>query len=69
MERIPVFSDTIASVGFDETTEVLEVQFLNGVVYHYLGVSIELYAFLMASGNFNEIYFSEKSKENIRNIR
>ncbi len=38
MERNPVSSSQIASVGFDRENKVLEVEFHNGGVYHYEGV-------------------------------
>jgi hypothetical protein len=38
MERIPVTSTSIASVGYDAASYVLEVEFGNGHVYQYFDV-------------------------------
>ncbi|MGH3992422.1 MAG: KTSC domain-containing protein [Pseudonocardiaceae bacterium] len=38
MDRTPVSSSTVASVGYDATTATLEVEFSNGSVYQYFDV-------------------------------
>jgi len=38
MERINVRSSNISSIGFDDSSEVLEVSFKGGGVYEYSGV-------------------------------
>jgi KTSC domain len=38
MERRPVRSSNIASIGYDPEKEILEVEFLNGGVYRYTGI-------------------------------
>ena len=40
----------------------MEVEFLDGTVYQYLEVTVELYAVLMATGQFNEPYFDKEVK-------
>ena len=45
MERHPVESSSLASVGHEERT--LEVEFRNGGVYRYLGVSADLHRELL----------------------
>jgi hypothetical protein len=45
MIRVPVVSSNLASVGHEDTT--LEVEFKNGQLYHYFGVSQELYQELL----------------------
>ena len=37
MQRTPVSSDAILSVGFDPSRLVLEIEFPSGVVYQYPG--------------------------------
>src|SRR5262245_28586511 len=39
MFREPVASSMIAAIGYDEDSETLEVEFVSGAVYRYLGVS------------------------------
>ena len=43
MERIAVRSTEIAIVGYDPATQLLEVAFKNGSVYHYAEVSQTVY--------------------------
>lgn len=51
MERKPVSSSNIASIGYDSTTAVLEVEFLNGGVYQYYDVPEYVYHELMAAAS------------------
>tara|TARA_Y100000815_G_scaffold187968_1_gene171581 strand:+ start:795 stop:1004 length:210 start_codon:yes stop_codon:yes gene_type:complete len=48
MQRQPVSSSNIASIGYDSATELLEVEFLNGGIYHYFNVPTFIYEELMA---------------------
>ena len=41
MQRAPVQSSNIASVGYDEEQQILEIVFRGGRVYHYLEVPPE----------------------------
>jgi hypothetical protein len=43
MERIPVDSSNIASIGYDEGSSTLEVEFNNGAVYQYFDVPLNIY--------------------------
>jgi hypothetical protein len=45
MQRTPVQSSNIASVGFDDG--VMEVEFTNGRVYRYVGVPSDIYQRVM----------------------
>jgi hypothetical protein len=47
--RTPVTSSTIAAIGYDPAHETLEVEFLDGSIYHYFGVPEILYRGLMAA--------------------
>ena len=38
MERKPVTSSNISSVGYDKDTQTLEIEFTNGGTYQYFGV-------------------------------
>ena len=38
MYREPVISESIASIGYDDDAETLEVEFVTGAVYRYSGV-------------------------------
>lgn len=38
MDRTPVSSSNISAIGYDEDSQVLEVEFINGGVYSYSSV-------------------------------
>jgi len=41
--RQPVASSNIASCGYDEETQTLEIEFTNGTVYQYYNVGKDCY--------------------------
>lgn len=47
MERIPVSSRNVASVGFDVESSTLEIEFTNGSVYQYHGVPENVHLAMM----------------------
>jgi hypothetical protein len=47
MERQPVESSNIKSVGFADN--ILEIEFKRGGVYRYAGVTLEIFKFFMES--------------------
>lgn len=49
MQRQPVSSSNIASVGYNPATETLEVEFHNGSVYHYFEVPQVIFDGLMSA--------------------
>lgn len=49
MQREPVTSSKIKSVGYDPERKVLEVEFKNGGLYQYSGVDPQEHADLMAA--------------------
>ncbi len=51
MELISVESSNIAAIGYAEEYGLLRVQFKDGAVYDYAGVSAERYAMLMAANS------------------
>jgi len=59
MSRSPVSSTSVASIGYDEPTETLEVEFTNGSVYQYFNVGNAIHEQLMQSpsvGQFLNLY-------------
>lgn len=44
MERTPVTSSNIKAIGYDAETKSLEVEFHNGAVWLYSGISAEIHA-------------------------
>ena len=59
LERLSVKSRILRSVGYDENTKILEIEFSSGFVYQYSGVPPKVYADLMHSAEIGK-YYSEK---------
>lgn len=51
MERYSVASSNVASVGYDDATETLEVEFVDGAVYQYYGVPRNVYDQFMGNSS------------------
>ena len=51
MERDFVSSSNIASIGYDEASQTLEVEFLSGSVYQYYNVPLSVYENMMQAGS------------------
>jgi len=49
MERTPVSSSDILSIGYDADNQVLEIEFIRGAVYQYSGVPPGQYDGIMAA--------------------
>ena len=49
MERELVPSSNIVSIGYDEPSQTLEIEFHTGVVYQYYNVSQSIYEQLMTA--------------------
>lgn len=62
MNRKPLSSGKLKSAGYDESARVMEIEFTNGDVYEYKGVSREIYRQLMASPSPSS-YFEDKIDE------
>lgn len=56
MERTPVTSTDILSVGYDPDKEVLEIEFIRGAVYQYFGVPIGVYEGIMAADSKGKFF-------------
>lgn len=49
MDRQPVSSSSLRSVGYDVADRILEVEFQDGGIYHYFDVPARVYRELMAA--------------------
>ena len=47
MEKIRVKSSSLRSVGYDESTQILEIEFHHGGTYQYFGIPKKIYDDLM----------------------
>lgn len=59
MNRDAVASSNIASIGYDERAQTLEIEFTNGSVYQYYNVGAALFEQLMqapSKGQFLHAY-------------
>ena len=51
MERYGVASSLVASIGYDENAETLEVEFLSGAIYQYYGVPQNIFEQFMSDSS------------------
>lgn len=47
MQRTPVASSNVASVGYDPDSSTLEIEFNNGAIYQYFDVNEKVYTELL----------------------
>jgi hypothetical protein len=47
MNRKPVTSSNVLSIGYAPELQILEVEFKSGEIYQYMGVSVNMYNSLM----------------------
>ncbi len=62
MNRTPVSSSNLRSIGYSSETQTLEVEFLNGGLYSYSGVPASVHAGLMSASSHGS-YFDAKIKK------
>jgi hypothetical protein len=63
MNRIPISSSDIASIGYDVQSKTLEVEFLRGQIYQYFNVPENIYGeFVKATSHGT--YFHKHIKNN-----
>jgi len=51
MDRISVSSSNINSIGYNEESSILEVEFKGGEIYEYFDVPPQVYQELMGAGS------------------
>lgn len=61
MQRYPVSSSNIASVGYDLASLTLEIEFNSGRVYQYFDVPEHIHQELMSAGSVGS-YFARSIK-------
>ncbi len=65
MERKSVISSNLSSIGYDESSAILEVEFRNRSIYQYLGVPVSVYKKLMAAPSIGS-YLNKHIKDAYR---
>lgn len=68
VDRQPVTSSNIASVGYDDAAQALEVEFLNGSIYQYFGVPSAVHSALLSADSVGG-YFSRSIKNSYQFVR
>ena len=56
MNRQPVSSSLVKSIGYDRQTETLEIEFGSSRVYQYYGVTVDLYERLMQAPSKGQFF-------------
>ncbi|MFL5807477.1 MAG: KTSC domain-containing protein [Roseiflexaceae bacterium] len=62
MNRQPVSSSNLRSVGYDPAAQLLEIEFHSGGVYQYTGVPESIYSALMQAASKGS-YFHDHIKD------
>jgi hypothetical protein len=68
MDRVPISSSNIRSLGFDSATMTLEVQFMDGRVYQYLDVPKSVYQGLLDARSAGR-FVLERGRDSYRFVR
>lgn len=68
MDRTPVSSSDLASVGYEATSMLLEIEFLSGSIYQYFDVPESEFQQLMQAASHGS-YFSANIRNRYRYIR
>ena len=68
MNRTPVQSTNVSSIGYDPTTHTLEVEFSGGNIYQYFDVPQAINDALMASDSKGQ-FLASQIKGNFRYAR
>lgn len=68
MDRLPVESSAVESVGYDPRTRTLEVEYASGGVYRYVGVPLRAYELLLRAESIGG-YVNRRVKPYYRCVR
>ena len=59
MERTPVQSSNLASIGYEPDTSTLEIEFVTGSIYQYFGVPQAVYEELMNASSKGSYFYRQ----------
>jgi len=65
VEREPVKSRILRSMGYDATAKILEIEFQNNLIYQFYDVPPKVWADLTRSGEIGK-YFTDKVRTKFR---
>jgi hypothetical protein len=57
MNRIPVISSNLRSVGYDVSTQILEIEFHSSRIYQYFNVPESIYNNLMVAASHGSYFY------------
>ena len=66
MIRKQITSTNLRSIGYDPDSSVLEIEFLNGTIYQYAAVPLQVYNSLMAANSHGTYFNANIRKANYR---
>lgn len=69
MQRQPVTSSNLASVGYEDASATLEVEFVDGGIYQYFSVPSQVHAGLMAAGSHGTYFDTHVKKAGYQYVR
>jgi hypothetical protein len=62
MDRQPVSSSNLASIGYEFATKTLEIEFTNGTIYQYADVPADVHARLMGAASHGKFFNANVKK-------
>lgn len=62
MQRIPVESSDIVSIGYDAKERLLEIEFKEDRIYQYIDVAPDIYERFMRSDSYGEYFYAHINK-------
>lgn len=62
MEMISVSSTNLAAIGYEEESSTLKVEFLNGTIYEYYNVPLDLFNDLLGASSTGQFFNSNIKK-------
>ena len=65
MDRQPVQSSNLRSIGYDQNTNIIEIEFHSGDIYQYFNVPESIYLALMNAVS-KGTYFHDKIKQHYK---
>lgn len=66
MDRVRVSSSNLASVGYDPSGQILEIELLNGGIYQYFNVPEHVHSRLMAASSHGTYFDAHIKKAGYR---
>jgi hypothetical protein len=59
MNRIPVTSSNLASVGYDAATQTMEIEFNDGAIYQYFDLPQLVYQGLISAASAGQYFHAQ----------